>query len=179
MGTEGGASEATLWPPGPPPTPAAQPRTGASLPTETLCSPGVWRGARLLAPARTLRRSGSDARISPPSGGWGYGGTYRDLRLEPPKTTSPPGRRPGATGTEGPSETGEAGGAPPTRQRVPGQCEALAVRALLRETLVCVLAAGRRAQPGPSGLHAPRPVSSGPGSRHLPRTLTLQRPGAH
>ena len=69
MGTEGGASVATLWPPGPPPTPAAQPRTGASLPTETPCSPGVWRGARLLAPATTLHRAGSDARISPPGGG--------------------------------------------------------------------------------------------------------------
>ena len=80
------------------------------------------------------------------SAGWGrgHGGTYRDLRLEPPKTTSHTGRRPGATGTESPSGTGEAGGAPPTRQRVPGQCEALAVRAALRETLVCVLAAGRR-----------------------------------
>ncbi|XP_067587223.1 ankyrin repeat domain-containing protein 34B isoform X2 [Pseudorca crassidens] len=101
VGTEGGASEATLWPPGPPPTPAAQPRTGASLPTETPCSPGVWRGARLLAPARTLRRSGSDARISPPSGGWGYGGTYRDLRLEPPRSRRRPHPRPdGAPGPQ-------------------------------------------------------------------------------
>lgn len=116
---------------------------------------------------------------------WGLGirrhlpGSATLAAEESPKTTSQPGRRPGATGTERPSETGEAGGTPPTRQRVPGQCEALAVRALLRETLVCVLAAGRRSQPGPSGLRAPRPVSSGPGSRHLPHTLTLQRPGAH
>lgn len=39
--------------------------------------------------------------------------------------------------------------------------------------------------PGPRGLRAPRQVRSGPGSPHLPRTLTLQcpergpRPGVH
>lgn len=73
-GTKGGASEATLRSPGPkqtlapPPPPAAQPRTRASLPAETRRSPGFWRGARLPAPA-PLRSSRSAARISPPSGG--------------------------------------------------------------------------------------------------------------
>lgn len=118
----------------PPPPPAAQPGASASLPAETRRSPGVWRGARLPAPSPTLSRSGSAASLSPPSGGGNRaaptGICDAAIRApeEPPKTTSYPGRCPGATGAESPSGAKEKRGAPPTRQRLPGQGAAPAVR---------------------------------------------------
>lgn len=70
VGTEGGAWEARLWPPGsehtlalPPPT-AAQPKASASLPEEAPCRRGVWRGARLRVPTPTLRSSEPAAPLS-------------------------------------------------------------------------------------------------------------------
>lgn len=70
LGTKGGASETdfsagVLTDFGP----AAPTCRAASPPAETLHSPGVWRGARLPAPAPTLRGSRPAAQLSQPSRG--------------------------------------------------------------------------------------------------------------
>lgn len=100
-------SEQTL---APPPPPAEQLGTSASLPAETPHRPGVWRGARLPAPAPTLRGSRPAARRPPlwAEQGRGQGSTYRDLRLQPPRSPRREANPDGTleTGAEGPSLRG-------------------------------------------------------------------------
>lgn len=122
----------------------------------------------------SLRRAGSGTELHLP-------GSATRAAVQPAETTSQPGRRPGSTGAKGRSGTGKAGGAPPTRQRVAGQCAAPAVRAALRKTLVCVSAAGRRArsaQPGPRASVRPAGYTWALGAG-ISRALTLRSPGAH
>lgn len=189
-GTKGGASEATLRPRGrnrlwprrphlqhsPEPARHSQRKRGAARasgevrasrpPLRRFAAPGLLPAA--------LRRAGAGTGLHLP-------GSATRAAVQPAETASQPGRRPGSTGTKGRSGTGEAGGPPPTRQRVAGQCAAPAVRAALRKTLVCVSAAGRRArsaQPGPRASVRPAGYTWALGAG-ISRSLTLRSPGAH
>lgn len=122
----------------------------------------------------SLRRAGAGTELHLP-------GSATRAAVQPAESTSQLGRRPGSTGAKGRSGTGKAGGAPPTRQRVAGQCAAPAVRAAVRKTLVCVSAAGRRArsaQPRPRASVRPTGYTWALGDG-ISCALTLRSPGAH
>lgn len=182
LATEGGAWEARLELPLPPP-PASHPPMRSTLTPQPPSAAQPQRASHSQRKRRAARASGEARASRPPlhgaaapsrrlpfsdEQGPGPGGTYQHLRPEPPKTTIQQGGRPRVTCAEGPSRAREAGGgAAATRQRVPGQCAAPALQAALGETLVCRVGCGEESNEGT----ARRPAAS------VHRVQGFQAPG--
>lgn len=157
------------------------PEAGADLgPAAPTCS---------AAPSPRITRAPGEVRASRPplrrpplsdEQGRGQSGTYPDLRLQRPKTSIQPRRRPRATDVGGPRRAGDAGGAAADSTARPrSACGAVPAGCTWGNFGLSCRLRGRRhpgLSAGPRGLRAPRLVSPGPGSPHAPRPLTLQCP---
>lgn len=167
-GTEGVASS-SFWPlwvqSGLAALTCAEPGADASPPTEAPRCQGVWRGA---PSGSQLQRFAAVAHLFPPSRA-GTGRHLRDLRFEPPRSRRPQLTSDGALGPPhrgSGSARGRLQAPPPTRQRVPGQCEAPCLPAALGKLRLAVAAAGRRTSRAQRGTQRPaRPQCSLPGAR--------------
>lgn len=141
-GTEGVASS-SFWPlwvqSGLAALTCAEPGADASPPTEAPRCQGVWRGA---PSGSQLQRFAAVAHLFPPSRA-GTGRHLRDLRFEPPRSRRPQLTSDGALGPQhrgSGSARGRLQAPPPTRQRVPGQCEAPCLPAALGKLRLAVAA---------------------------------------